>query len=118
MAKNKATTKSTGKTPEENNYFEGMEPVAIPAIDRAIKDRESAKQAFESAKESLEAAEAKLQRAMHANMEHEGMGMDASGNKRYLSKKLEIVAVLEVKEATEKVKLKKAPTAKAPKSEG
>lgn len=114
MAK-KAATRSTGKKPEENQYFEGMEPIVLPKIEKAIREVEAAKVGLESAKERLETAEASLQRAMHEHADT--LGTNASGHKRYLSPKLEIVAILEVKESTEKVKLKKAPKAKAPVAE-
>lgn len=100
---------------EESRYFEEMEPVTIPAIEVAIKGREAAKEALAAAKEELETCEAELVRAMASHAEE--LGCDADGHRRYVSPKLEIVAILEVKPSTEKVKLSKAPKAKAPGAE-
>ena len=105
-----AKTRSTGRSPEENNYFDGMEPVSIAAIDNAIREVETSRDDLKSAKEAMEAAEAKLQRAMRKHSDD--LGRNAEGHCRYLSKKLEIVAVLKVREASEQVSLKRAPKRK------
>lgn len=111
MAK-KASTKAAPARAETDQYFDGMEPPKIAELDRLMKALQEAEVALDVAKEQLDLAGDRLNKALKKNADN--LERDAHGNIRYLCKAMQLVAVLEVKEAKEHVKLKKAPRAVAP----
>ncbi len=110
MAK-KATTKKAPVRAETDQYFEGMEPPKIPELDRLMKALTEAEVQQLAADQEVEVAKDRLNKGLKKNADL--LEKDAKGDLRYLCKPMQMIATLEVKEAKEVLKLKKAPKAKA-----
>lgn len=101
-----AAVQSSVKPVEKTEYFEGMSPPALPAIDKQMEKLENAKRALEAAKSAKESEEAALATLMLEHLDDVQTVKD--GEYRYVSAKLHIALTVQVITTT-KVKQKAAP---------